>query len=174
MKVESFKIAGWEDEELGLFIDENEDWILVKHIPIDFVIDGYKVYRKEYVERLYAEDKILIEKVLTLKGIKEDKPEGFEFAGTLDLLKWSEKKYGFFEFQIGDQDELFYGKINRVKEQNLIIDSIRSDGELDVEFDYEFPIEEIRVVTFETDYFNSVKLIWEDRQYFSGESGPTL
>ena len=48
MKVESFKIIDWEDSEQGLLITENENWILVKHIPVDYVVDGYKLYKKGF------------------------------------------------------------------------------------------------------------------------------
>lgn len=109
MKVETFKIAEWEEEETGLIIDENDIWILVKHIPVDFVIDGFKLYKKEFVvERIHGKNELLVEKVLGLKGVTREKPKGFEFTDTLVILKWSEMKYGIFEFQDCDQGELFY------------------------------------------------------------------
>ena len=40
MKIEAFKIKGWSVKETGLVVAENEDWLLVKHIPIDYVVDG--------------------------------------------------------------------------------------------------------------------------------------
>ena len=163
MKVETFKVADWQDEETGLIIDENEEWILVKHIPVDFIIDGFKVYKKEFIEERTASDnEAFIERVLKLKGIKEDKPVGFTFGDTIETLKWAEKTYGLFEFQDMDQTELFYGRIKKVENDTLFIDSIKLDGELETDYEYEFAINEIRVITFETDYFNSIKLLWND------------
>lgn len=57
MKVETYKIAGWKEKETGLLISENEDWILVKHIPVDYVIDGFKLYRKKAVKKRKSKTK---------------------------------------------------------------------------------------------------------------------
>ena len=163
MKVETFRILGWHDEESGLVIEENDSWILVKHIPVDFIIDGYKVYKKEFIiERTRGDNEIFIERVLRLKNVEENKPEDFKFSDTAGLLKWTENKYGIFEFQDSDQSDLFYGKINKIENGILKIDSIQLDGEVEHEYDYEFDLNEIRAITFETDYFNSIKLLWDD------------
>lgn len=164
MKVENYKILDWEDSEQGLLIAENNDWILVKHIPVDYVVDGYKLYKKEFVEeRLRTEKEEKIEKVLKLKNIDLELPKNFEFLDTIGLLNWVESNYGIFEFQDEVETELFYGKINRIEEEILVIDMIKSDGSVEVNYDYEFDINEIRVMTFETDYHTSIQLLWKDK-----------
>ncbi len=40
---------------------------------------------------------------------------------------------------------------------------IKSDGSVDVNYDYEFDINAIRVITFETDYHLSIQLLWKDK-----------
>ena len=163
MKVESYKILDWADSARGLLIAENEEWILVKHIPVDYVIDGYKLYKKEYViERIRTEQEKTIEKVLTLKNVSLDLPINFKFSDTIGLLGWVESNYGIFEFQDEDDTELFYGKVNRVENNSLVIDMIRVDGSVESNYDYEFDISEIRAITFETDYHTSVQLLWKD------------
>lgn len=164
MKVENYKIVGWEDSEQGLLIAENEDWILVKHIPVDFVVDGFRLYKKEFVEeRLRTEKEEQVELVLKLKKIDIELPETFEFSDTIGLLNWVESKYGIFEFQDENETELFYGKINRVEKDVLVIDMIKSDGSVEINYDYEFDISDIRVLTFETDYHTSIQLLWKDK-----------
>lgn len=164
MKVEKYKIRDWEDSESGLLITENEDWILVKHIPVDYLIDGYRLYKKEFVEeRLRTENEHQIERVLKLKKISVESPINFKFSDTIGLLKWVESTYGIFEFQDQDETELFYGKINRIEDSMLIIDMIKSDGSVEKEYDYEFDIDNIRVINFETDYHLSIHLLWKDK-----------
>lgn len=164
MKVENYKIKDWEDSEQGLLIAENEDWILVKHIPVDYVIDGYRLYKKEFIaKRLRTEKEEQIEKVLTLKNIESDLPKNFKFKDTIGLLDWVESAYGIFEFQDDDETELFYGKKNRVEDDILIIDMIKSDGSVETNYDYEFDLSDIRVITFETDYHLSIRLLWKDK-----------
>ncbi len=164
MKVEKFKIIGWEDPEKGLVIDENENWILVKHIPVDYIVDGYKVYKKEFIEtREHSQSEKEIEKVLRLKNVKIDKPDDFQFSDTVGILEWVEKKYGLFEFQDKEESELFYGKINRIEDGKLIIDMIDSNGLVETNYDYKFEIEGIRIIAFESDYHSSIRLLWIDK-----------
>ncbi|QHT70279.1 hypothetical protein GXP67_28325 [Rhodocytophaga rosea] len=164
MKVERYKIKGWTQEEQGLLIDENEEWVLVKHIPVDYVIDGYKLYRKQFIhKRLHLKKDAEIERVLKLKRIKEDKPIDFQFKSVVETLKWSEETYGLFEFQDQLQTELFYGKVNHIQNNLLVIDMIKANGKEEKAYDYEFELDEIRVITFETDYFESIRLLWQDQ-----------
>lgn len=163
MKIESYKIKNWKHKEVGLLISENEHWILVKHIPVDYVVDGYKIYRKKYItDRISKTEEAKIKRVLELKKTETTPPKSFKFADTLELLKWSEKKYGLFEFQDLVESELFYGKINRTTGNSLIIDMIKTNGKIEFSYDYEFAIDEIRVITFETDYFESIRLLMKN------------
>ena len=164
MKVEKFKIKGWKKKEIGIVISENEDQILVKHIPNDYVIDGYKIYNKNFIKRrkpISEEDNLTI--VLKLKNVNLNIPDNFKFSSTLDLLKWSEKKYGLFEFQDDSETELFYGKLNKILGNEFIIDMILSDGTFENEYEFNFLIDKIRVITFETDYFKSIRLLMNYR-----------
>lgn len=163
MKVESYKIKGWKEKETGVLISENDDWILVNHIPVDYVIDGFKLYRKKFIKkRINGEFEKKIERVLNLKNKKIAALKGFEFNNVLETLKWSEKKYGLFEFQDKGETELFYGKINRTENDILIIDMIKSNGKIEENYDFEFSIKKIRSITFETDYFESIRLLMND------------
>ena len=163
MKVESYKIKGWKKKETGVLISENNDWILVNHIPVDYVIDGFKLYRKTFIKkRINGESEKKIERVLNLKNKNIPELNGFEFNNVLETLKWSEKKYGLFEFQDKGETELFYGKINRTENDILIIDMIKSNGKIEENYDFEFSIKKIRSITFETDYFESIRLLMND------------
>lgn len=160
MVIEKFKIKGWKKKEIGVLIYENENWILVKHIPVDYVVDGYKVYNKKFIKKrkiISNDDKLAI--VLKLKKLNFDKPKDFEFGSTFDMLKWSESKYGMFEFQDESENELFYGKMNKIIGNKFIIDMILSDGKVETDYDFNFLINEIRVITFGTDYFESMRLL---------------
>jgi len=151
-----------ERPEQGLVISENNDWVLVKHIPVDYVIDGFRLYKKAFIEKRMRSDKeIQIEKVLNLKKVSTEAPKEFIFTDTIGFLRWVEEKYGIFEFQDYDDTELTYGKVNKVDNNMLIIDMIKSDGTVEVEYDYEYDLNEIRAITFETDYHISIQLLWK-------------
>lgn len=162
MKVETYKIKDWKEKETGLLIDENEDWVLVKHIPVDYVVDGYKIYKKSAIEKRKSKTKEeKIARVLRLKKIETKTPESLSLDSVLEILQWSEKKYGLFEFQDNEGD-LFYGKLNNVKVDMFYIDLINSNGGIEKEYDYNFLIYEVAAIAFESDYFESIRLLMND------------
>ena len=164
MKVETYKIKGWKEKETGLLVSENEEWILVKHIPVDYVIDGFKLYRKKFIKSRKSKSKEQqIRQVLELKKVKSIEPESFKFSNAIEILNWSEEKYGLFEFQDNDETDLIYGKINRATKKNLIIDMIKADGRIEEEFDFVFSLNKIRTITFESDYFESIRLLMNNK-----------
>jgi len=163
MNVESFEVDGWEELQTGVTLSENHDWLLVKHIPVDYVLDGYKLYNKKFIKkRINSTEERIIEKVLTLKGTIINGADDFIFADTIELLKWSQNKFGLFEFQDDEEAAVFFGRIKSVIDNILIIDFIDKKGEVDDEYDCEFKIDEIRTISFESDYFNSIRVLWMD------------
>ncbi len=163
IKVESFKISEWEEIQTGIVLAENENWILVNHIPVDYLIDGYNLINKKHVlKRHSGNNEKQIERVTKLKGITIKRPDGFAFADTLGLLKWTEEKFGLFAFQTEDEYAAFFGKINRVEKDMLIIDSVFADGKVVADYDFEFDLNEVRAITFGSDYFESMRLLWMD------------
>jgi hypothetical protein len=158
MKVESYKITGWKKSDVGILIAENNEWILVKHITSDYIIDGYKIYNKEFVDqRINSEFEKELERKIKFKERILNKPNDFKFTDTIRLLKWIEKKYGLFAFQDEDEHEIVYGKINRLTKYGIVLDVIKVNGSVDC--NYEFDIDEIRVITLETDYHISIGLL---------------
>ncbi len=161
MKIENYQIGDWEDLETGVFLDENDDWILIKSIPSDYEIDGYKLLNKSYVEnRFETENSEIIQKVLELKEIEIKRPKDFKFKNTLGTLKWLEEIYGCFEFQEEEEEDLFYGVLESFDIENFSMDSIQSDGIIDLDFDEVFKIKEVRTISFESDYFRSISLLY--------------
>ena len=121
------------------------------------------MYSKKYVKsRKSKSNEQQIERVLNLKNIAKTEPEDFKFGNTIDILKWVENKFGLFEFQDSSEDELFYGKINDIKNNSLTIDMVKANGTIEREYDYKFKIDKIRTITFKTDYFESIRLLMED------------
>lgn len=161
MKIENYRIADWEIPETGVFLDENEGWILIKSIPGDYQLDGFKLLNKNHiVERSKVENSSLIQKVIELKEIKVQNPSDFKFGNTIEILQRLEKKYGCFEFQDEVEEELFYGTLGEYDAESFSIGFIKSDGTLDLDFDEVFEIQDIRTISFESDYFNSISLLY--------------
>lgn len=163
-QVNKYYLKDWKDPIMGRAIAENESWILVQYIPVDYVIDGYKILKKSFIdkiERTASEEKV--ERVIKLRRTTSTLPEGFYFGTTIELLNWIEKTYGLFEFQDSEEGAVMMGKVKQILEDNyLLIDFIGAEGKIVEDYDYEFEIAEIRTLTFETDYFNAIRLLWKD------------
>ncbi|MCO6149307.1 hypothetical protein [Flavobacterium sp. NRK1] len=163
MNVESFEIEGWEELQIGVTLCENKEWLLVKHIPCDYILDGYKIYNKKFIKRrINSSKERFTERVLKLRKTIIEKPADFKFTDTVNCLKWVQDKFGLFEFQDYEEKHLSYGIINRIIGNILIIDFIDTKGFVEENYDFEFEIDEIRSISFESDYFYAIRALWMD------------
>lgn len=162
IRVEFVQLSGWEADVMGVWLGENDDWLLLRHIPVDYVVDGYVAIAKRHIKsRKPQPHREQVERVLKLKGINADLPAGFSFSHTVGLLRWVEQQYGLVQFQ-EEEDASFLGWLNTEDGTRFRINSLDSDGDTDREFDTWFDAEDIRLVCFDDDYFNSMKLLWQD------------
>ncbi|WNJ19739.1 hypothetical protein [Pontibacter sp. G13] len=161
----TFSLEGWEETETGLLVAESEQWVLIQSMPMDYLIDGYKLIKKS---EIYSQDQGAeeerIAKVLSLRGIEPKMPEGFEFGNAQSMLTWIEAKYDLFQFQDLEEDTLQIGRMYDVVDgEMLTIDYIDADGQIESPYDYEFVLRQIRVITFGTDYLDGVNLLRQNQ-----------
>jgi hypothetical protein len=164
-RVEYVQLAGWKADEVGLWVAENEDWLLLRRIPTDYVVDGYVLIVKEHIaSRKPHRNRKQVEQVLELKGVQPVAPPGFAFLKLVDMMRWVEQHYGLVEFT--DEEECtFFGWVNEADAVHLWVDTlspnctrrIRDNG------NPPFVLSEIQCVRFDTDYFNSLKLLWQHK-----------
>ena len=163
--VEYVQLAGWEVDEVGLWLAENDDWLLLKHIPNDYVVDGYVLIIKEHtVSRKPHRNRKQVEQVLKLKMIAADIPVGFQFLDLQDMMRWVEQQYGLIEFT--DEEECtFFGWVNEADAVHLWVDTLSPNCTLQVRDNDKppFVLSEIQLISFDNNYFNSLKLLWQHK-----------
>lgn len=161
---ETYKIDGWEEEQTGMLLFENESWLLVRHIPVDYQVDGFRIYSKRWIRsRISGEHEAFLDRVLKLKKISRDIPP-VELGSAHGILTQLESRYGLFEFQEGDEDALFYGRLKEADGDSFTIEAIGPKGEIMENYEEEFSFDQIRSITFETDYFESMRVLMIDNQ----------
>ncbi len=165
-RVEYVQLVGWEADMVGLWVAENDEWLLLRHIPVDYIIDGYVLLVKAHiVSRKPDKNRKQVEQVLKLKGVKAEMPADFQFLDVVEMLRWVERRYGLVEF--ADEEETsFFGWLHETDAVHLWVNFLTPKGLLD-ESDGEespFAISEIQLIRFDTDYFNSLKLLWQHKQ----------
>lgn len=142
----------------GYVIDCNEEWFLMKHNPHDYVIAGYIIVRNHKIGNVSRGiDEKWVEKVLKLKGLE---PTDNELIPLLDLetiLVYLTDNFGIFQLSTKDEDVCYLGRLKSINDRNLVIDCLDTKGNWDGETT--FSPNEIRMIEFDTDYTNSLKLI---------------
>ncbi len=164
MNVESFKVKGWSKHVTAVIISENENWILARHVISDYIIDGYVLYKKKYVRnRVCGPYESLLMDIFKLRNVSTKIPKGFQFGKTSELLTWVEDKYGISMFQDGDDSSISIAKITKMKKKKFKIDLIKSDGTLKEDYDYGFSFKKVRLIIFDSNYYNSMALLYKNK-----------
>ncbi len=142
----------------GFLIDWTEDWILLKNNPADFIIDGYTILRNKRIQSIIQdEDHEFTERVIKLKGLKTSAEEIIPLKDLPSIIHFLADKYEVFQIAKKSDKAVYLGKLIEINEEELIIDFLSTEGQFDGEMG--FKLEKVRVIEFDTDYINSLKLI---------------
>lgn len=145
----------------GFLIDWTEDWILLKNNPVDFIIDGYTILKNKNVQSIIQdEDHEFTERVIKLKGLKTSADDVIPLTDLTTILHFIAKKYEIFQLAKKSDKAVYPGKLLELNEDELVIDFLGTEGKFEGEMS--FNPNKIRVIEFDTDYINSLKLIIEE------------
>lgn len=142
----------------GFLIDWTEDWILLKNNPVDFIIDGYTILKNKNVKAIIQDkDHEFTERVIKLKGLKTSAEEIIPLKDLSSIVHFLATKYGIFQLATKSDKAVYLGRLIELNEEELLIDFLGTEGEFEGEMS--FKPNKIRVIEFDTDYINSLKLI---------------
>ena len=147
----------------GFLIDYSDDWILLRNNPVDFILDGYVILRNKNIEAVHRDqDLAFTEKVIRLKGIKTNAEDIIPIRDLNSILKFIDGRYGIFQISKKSAKSAYLGKLIALTDEELTINFLDTRGQFGGEL--EFNPEKIRVIEFDTDYINSLKLIISEDQ----------
>jgi hypothetical protein len=147
----------------GFLIDWTEDWILLKNNPVDFIIDGYTILKNKNVKSIIQDkDHEFTERVIKLKGLKTSAEEIIPLKDLYSIINFLATKYMIFQITKKSDKAVYLGKLIEINEEELVIDFLGTEGEFDGEMS--FKQNKIRVIEFDTDYINSLKLIVDEEK----------
>ncbi|MFV8378253.1 hypothetical protein [Flavobacterium sp. LB3R33] len=147
----------------GFLIDWTEDWILLKNNPVDFIIDGYTILKNKNVKSIIQDkDHEFTERVIKLKGLKTSAEEIIPLKDLHSIITFLAKKYEIFQLTKKSDKAVYLGKLIDLNEKELVIDFLGTEGKFDGEMS--FKQNKIRVIEFDTDYINSLKLIVDEEK----------
>ncbi|MFV8376823.1 hypothetical protein [Flavobacterium sp. LB1P62] len=147
----------------GFLIDWTEDWILLKNNPVDFIIDGYTILKNKNVKSIIQDkDHEFTERVIKLKGLKTSAEEIIPLKDLASIINFLENKYKIFQITKKSDKAVYLGKLIELNDEELVIDFLGTEGKFEGEMS--FKQNKIRVIEFDTDYINSLKLIVDEEK----------
>nr|WP_315200043.1 hypothetical protein [uncultured Flavobacterium sp.] len=146
----------------GFLIDWTEDWILLKNNPVDFIIDGYTILKNKNVKSIIQDkDHEFTERVIKLKGLKTSAAEIIPLTDLPSIINFLADRYEIFQIAKKSDKAVYLGKLIELNDEELVIDFMGTEGEFDGEMS--FKLDKIRVIEFDTDYINSLKLVVNEK-----------
>jgi hypothetical protein len=140
----------------GFLLDYNEDWILLRNNPVDYVIDGFVILRNKNLESVIDDENTQFnEKVIRLKEIKLASDTIIPLTNLETILSFLTKKFGVFQLATKRSSAVYLGKLTEFNNDEFFIEFLNTNGVFDGEIS--FKNKKIRVIEFETDYVNSLK-----------------
>lgn len=160
IKVEAYKIKGWKETVLGVLLEENDQWILINEISMDYQLDGFAILSKKFVKKRSTKKwEKQIAQVLELKKYKPQLDASFKFGSFEQMAGWIEEKFVLLQFQDDIEASLEIGKIDTIEDNILHLLFLKADGKFKQKYTYEYKVNSIRKINFNTDYLNSLLLL---------------
>lgn len=142
----------------GFLIDYTENWILLKNNPVDYILDGYVILRNKNVESIIRDtNEEFTERVIKLKGLKTNPEEIIPIESLASILNYVSNKFEIFQIAKKSDKAVYLGKLIELNDEELIINFLETKGKFGGEMS--FNPDKIRVIEFDTDYINSLKLV---------------
>jgi len=130
----------------------------MKYNPFDYIIDGYIIFRHKNIEgfRRDTEEKWR-EKVINLKGLQPTDKDIIPLADIETILKYLTDNFGVFQVYTKSETAFYLGRLKYVDKKELVMDDLNPKGKWEGQM--KFRTGDIRVIEFDTDYINSLKLV---------------
>lgn len=157
-KLVSIKFTDRKAPVYGFVLDYTDDWTLMHHNVVDYVLDGYIILAHKKLEgsRHGSEEKFR-EKVIKLKGYKPELEKRVPLSDLQAIIKALSKKYDVFQFSTKEESECYLGRLISIDDKKLVIDFLDAKGRFTGK--RSFKLKDIRTIEFDTDYINSLKLV---------------
>ncbi len=142
----------------GFVIEQNDEWILMKHNPVQYQIDGCIIVRNKNIKAITRDkEEKFVEKILQLKGVKLTYLDVIPLTGIVSILSYLTQYFGVFQFEKRAESSCYLCRLSALDSKHVVMDSMNPDGQWDGEMLCR--PNDIRVIEYDTDYINSLKLV---------------
>lgn len=161
-KLISIKFKDRKNAVYGFVLDYTDDWTLMHHNVVDYILDGYIILaHKKVLGYRRGEEEKFRENVLKLKGYKPEQAQLVQLSSLQSIFKELSKRYDVFQFSTREESTCYLGRLISVNEREVTIDYLDTKGKFTEK--RTFKVKDIRSIEFDTDYINSLKLVASNR-----------
>lgn len=154
----SVKFTDRETPISGLVVDYNDDWTLMKYNPVDYIIDGYIIFRNKNIDSFCRDtEEKWREKVIRLKGLQPTDKDVIPLTDLETILNYLTDHFEVFQVYTKSETACYLGRLKSIDHKKLVMDNLSPKGKWNGQLG--FKTGDIRVIEFDTDYINSLKLV---------------
>lgn len=144
---------------VGIVLAYNEEWLLIKSNPVDYIMDGYQLIKIDKITTVERDENILfLEEVLKAKHVDfYTKPIELKENIFLTLID-IDRKYGAIGVEFKDEETYYVGKYMESEDgEYFAFEELADNGEWQEEIE-EFRISNVYCIDFDGDYIQSLLL----------------
>lgn len=140
----------------GYLLAFTEDWLLLEHNVIDYLLDGYVFINRSHVALCEQTDKeIWVEKVIRWKGTTITTAPPIPMTNIETILRYLTEHFGFFSIEQRSDQYMYVGKWATGTQKQFVIDWLKPravwDGQQRVNK------ASVRVIGFGSDYLAALQ-----------------
>lgn len=159
----SVKFTDRKEAIYGYVVDYNNDWTLMKYNPVDYIIDGYIIFAHKNIEGFRRDiNEKWREKVIKLKGLELSEKDIIPLTNLEAILRCLTDNFGVFQLYTKSEKACYLGRLKSIDAKQLVIDYLNTKGKWAGQA--KFRPNDIRVIEFDTDYINSLKLVLKSKK----------
>ena len=153
--VYTFKLRGRKELITGIVVDYSQEWIMIKYIPVDYVIDGYRIIKKKYISTFWRkDDEEFKEVVIKAKKIDFSNHKIIPIENTNEMFNFFLKNNIVIQFDLNDESIAYIGLLTKILSKSFYIKNLSPKG---IWIDEQsFKIESIRTIQIDNDYIISL------------------
>lgn len=142
----------------GIMLDYGNEWICIKNIPLDYILDGYALIHRKYILNVEMNDSDLFkEKILKIKKTSFKYDINLNLNQSEALISYLLEQKDYIRIELKNSDISYVGRITQAREKSMRVHlfSHRAKWLKEETFIYN----EIRVLYYDEDYVKSLKLL---------------
>ena len=148
------KINRYPNAISGVYLYENEEFVIMLNNPVDYVIDGIYFINKNYIKNIETDQDIISNKILLHKASLYN-TDNMNFSNLKKILQYLLNKQQLIEFYLDKQSYTLIGRIisidNKVIKVNLV------DTQSSFLKKEKISYNKIRVLAINTDYVDALE-----------------